>query len=234
MAVCGIKGIFFDAGDTLFEPRETIGATYCRVAEKYGVHCDVAWLNGRFLLAFEDSPPLAFPKVSARERQSREYRWWHRLVQIAFEGLSFPAFDPFFEELYRYFGSASAWVLFPETKAVLSRLKDAGYYLGMISNFDSRLPAICRHLGIADYFNEVTYSSLEGYAKPAPEIFASALKAANLRPAASMHLGDKLENDVQGARQVGMTPILVDRVKGLSGDGQLKVISNLQEIDRYL
>lgn len=229
-----IKGIFFDAGDTLFKPREAIGKTYCRFAKKHGVNCETEFLNKRFKAVFKHSPSLAFPKASDLERPRLEYQWWYQVVQSVFEDFSFTDFDLFFKELYRYFESKTSWVLFSETKEVLSRLKGEGYYLGMISNFDSRLPVICKHLGISEYFGRITYSSQEGLAKPAPGIFEKALQEASLVPNESIHVGDKLEADVGGAEKVGMIPILLDRSKSFSGDVQIKVISDLQEIDRFL
>jgi len=212
-----IKGIFFDAGDTLFEAQETIGETYSRLALQYGLRCDAAVLNGRFRAAFKVSPPMAFGKVSDKERLRLERQWWEQVVQSVFEGINFPEFEAFFQALYRYFGVGPAWRLFPETKAVVAALKSEGYTLGIISNFDSRLPAICKDLGLWDAFDLVLFSSREGFAKPSPEIFEAALERCGLSPSEAIHIGDHALNDVGGAERVGMTGILVDRSKRDAG-----------------
>lgn len=134
--------------------------------------------------------------------------------------MAFPAFEAFFKALYRYFGVGQAWRLFPETKAVVAELKSEGYTLGIISNFDSRLPEICKDLGILDDFDVVLFSSREGFAKPSAEIFEAAIEQCALSPAEAIHVGDQVLNDVTGAENIGMTGILVDRSKGGNAGGQ--------------
>ena len=70
------------------------------------------------------------------------------------------AFDEFFEEVFGVFERPDSWRLFPETREVLTMLKDQGFELGIISNFDSRLFSVLRGLGIAQLFDTVTYLEL--------------------------------------------------------------------------
>ncbi len=92
-----VKGIFFDAGDTLFEAAKPIGQFYSQTAEKYGVKVNTAFLDQRFKVAFKEAPPLSFPGVTQKELESLEYHWWKNIVSRVFDGIDFPAFDPFFE-----------------------------------------------------------------------------------------------------------------------------------------
>jgi len=209
-----VKGIFFDAGDTLFEAKESIGAYYSRFAARHGVDIDLETLDHRFKTAFRNAPPLAFPDADTVALPGLEYGWWRSLVCDVFSGINFPHFDLFFEELYTFFESESAWRLFPESKVVLASLKKAGFTLGIISNFDSRLVAICRHLGIDAFFDIIVFSSQNSVAKPDPGIFEHTLKQVCLAPSESVHVGDHLENDLAGAQSVGMKALLLDR-KGL-------------------
>lgn len=152
--------------------------------------------------------------MSEGEGLRLEIQWWEQVVRSVFEGIAFPKFEDFFQELYQYFGQGQAWRLFPETEAVVAHLKGEGYTLGIISNFDSRLPTICKDLGIWEGFDTVLISSREGKAKPAPEIFEAALAHTGLLPSEAIHVGDHLENDVKGAKKIGMAAILVDRAEG--------------------
>lgn len=206
-----VKGIFFDAGDTLFEAAEPIGVYYSRVAEKYGIRVDANTLDNKFKAAFKASPPLSFPGVSQKELEGLEYEWWRKIVRRVFEGIDFPRFDAYFETLYRLFGEKDTWRLFPEIKGVLSRLRREGYALGVISNFDSRLISICAQLGIGDDFDIIVFSSQAADAKPRPDIFEAALRKTGLRPAETIYVGDHLEHDVKGAQAVGMRAVLLDR-----------------------
>ena len=87
----------------------------------------------------------------------------------------FEGFDEFFEEVFAVFERPDSWRLFPETREVLTMLKEQGFELGIISNFDSRLFSVMRGLGIAELFDTVTISSLAHAAKPSERIFQQAL-----------------------------------------------------------
>jgi len=229
-----IKGIFFDAGDTLFEAKAPIGTYYSRFAARHGLDIGAETLGPRFKEAFQKAPPLAFPDASENALPGLEYQWWRRLVGHVFSGIDFPHFDLFFDELYAFFESESAWQLFPETKSVLAALKKSGFTLGIISNFDSRLVTICRHLGIHDFFDVIVFSSQSAVAKPAPGIFKHSLKKTGLSPSESVHVGDHFENDVTGPQAVGIKALFLNR-KGLNGTYKAhRSIRNLHGIHAFL
>ncbi len=229
-----MKGIFFDAGDTLFEAAEPIGVYYSRIAEDYNVKVDAKTLDQRFKAAFKMSPPLSFPGVSQDELEVLEYAWWRKIVFTVFEGIDFPQFDRYFETLYHVFEQKSTWRLFPEIKEVLMRLKNAGYTLGIISNFDSRLMTICTELGIRDYFDVIVFSSQASAAKPSPGIFVETLKRTGLSPAETVYVGDQLENDFKGAQSVGMSALLLDRPGHYGDMSGIRSISDLRGLDAFL
>ncbi len=229
-----IKGIFFDAGDTLFEAKESIGVSYSRFAAIHGVQQDPEMLDRRFKTVFSKSPPLVFPGKADQDRRTLEFNWWCGVARSVFEDIHFADFALFFEDLYQYYEQGAAWQLFPETLQVLSDLRMKHYFLGIISNFDSRLPAICTLLGIQDYFDDILYSSREGFAKPAPEIFEIALKQAGLAPSETIHVGDSIEHDMEGAEKVGMLPVLLDRGSAASEPYSGRRITTLSGIFQYL
>lgn len=229
-----IKGVFFDAVGTLFHVKGGVGAQYSRIAGKHGIQVDPVFLNGRFKKVFGLSLPPAFPEVGEREREGLERSWWQDLVRRVFEGIPFPSFEAFFDEVYFFFSGPEGWVLFPETIHVLEKLRAESFYVGIISNFDARLESICESLNISSYVNGITFSSRHGTAKPSPEIFLSALKSARISPSESIYIGDSIYHDLQGALSVGMKPLLIDR----AGDHRQRVdldrISSLQCVFRYL
>lgn len=225
-----IKGVFFDAGDTLFEVKGSVGTQYGRFAKKYGIEVDPALLNQRFKEVFKQSPPLTFPGVSGPELERREKEWWRRLVRSVFDDIRFPKFDALFEEIYLYFAGPEGWSLFPETQALLERLHREGYPLGIISNFDSRIHEVCRSLGIGQYFRTITISSREGVAKPSPEIFRKALKKAALSPEESIYVGDSPHHDIEGAREIGMHVYLLDRSGRYTKERSVPRLSSLSDL----
>lgn len=229
-----IKGVFFDAGDTLFEVKGSVGAQYSRFAMKYGIEVEPALLNQRFKEVFKRSPPLTFPGVSGLELERREKEWWYKIVREVFDEIRFPEFDALFEELFVFFNGPEGWSLFPETKEVLDRLHREGYHLGIISNFDSRIDEVCRSLGIGQYFQTITISSREGVAKPSPEIFRKALKKAAISPEESIYIGDSPHHDLEGAREIGMRVFLVDRPGRYANEREAPRLSSLTGLLGYL
>jgi len=100
---------------------------------------------------------------------------------------------------------------FPEVRHVLGSLQNRGYILGVISNCSCRLPEFLEQLGVAPYFDFAIASDVFGASKPDPRIFNEALTRANVGASQAIHVGDSYEADVVGARNVGITPVLIDR-----------------------
>src|ERR1700730_7365145 len=100
-----LKVVFFDAAGTLFEPRDSVGATYTQLARKYGVDASAEEVNAAFRRVFHHSPGLAFgPGHGADELRKLEKRWWRNLVAESFEGLgTFTDFEAYFDELFARF-----------------------------------------------------------------------------------------------------------------------------------
>jgi putative hydrolase of the HAD superfamily len=229
-----IKGVFFDAGGTLFEVKGGVGHQYSRIAGKYGVQVAPVVLDDRFKEVFEITLPPAFPGTDDHERANLEHCWWKKVVRNVFDGIPFPDFDLFFNEVYLLFSGSEGWVLFPETIGVLKDLHARSLYIGMISNFDSRLGAICQSLNISCYFSGMIFSSRHGVAKPSPKIFASALKEAGLSPSESIYIGDSIHHDIKGALSIGMKPLLVDRADDHRDREDIDRISSLSGVFRYI
>lgn len=119
-------------------------------------------------------------------------------------------------ELWSRFARADSWEVYPEVEEVLRDLHGAGVRLGVVSNWDERLPRLLNALGFS-CFDAVVYSSALGVAKPSPAIFSSALDQLGAVAGHALHVGDSQINDVEGARAAGMSALLVDR-SGRGGD----------------
>lgn len=206
------KAVFFDAAGTLIKPARPVGQTYASVAENYGMRVSSLEISARFRTCFNASPPLTFGPVCKESIEQLERDWWKQLVCCVFQPFGrFDQFDRFFAELFSYFARPEAWALYPDVLETLTALRQRGLILDVISNFDSRLIEILEGLGMAGWFEEVLISSRVGHAKPARQIFESALARHNLAPSEAMHVGDSEENDLYGAANAGLTGVLIDR-----------------------
>ncbi len=206
--------VFFDAVGTLFGLRASVGQVYGDIAARWGATgLAAADLDCAFGLAFKAAPPAAFPGADPVEIPDRERAWWRAVVAATFAGVgSQPAdFEGFFAELFDHFATAAPWQVYPETVAALARLQAAEIELGVISNFDSRLPGVLGALGLDGFFASVTVSTQVGAAKPDRKIFQAALACHGLPAASAWHVGDSPTEDGDGARAAGLQAILVER-----------------------
>lgn len=125
---------------------------------------------------------------------------------------------------------AALWrVMHADTPAVLAALRARGLMLAAVSNADGRVPAALAASGIAGYFTAIIDSHVVGVEKPDPRIFQLALDACGVTAAEAVHVGDMYEIDVRGARNAGLTPVLMDPL-GLYGEVDCPRIARLAEL----
>jgi putative hydrolase of the HAD superfamily len=99
------------------------------------------------------------------------------------------------------------------THETLARLKDRGMVLGVVSNWDSSLVAICEGLGLHEYFDFILSSFECGHVKPDPEIFRQALARSRTCPEETVHVGDDLLTDVRGALRAHLRAVWLRRAE---------------------
>jgi len=225
-----VEAVLLDAVGTLIQPREPVAATYGRVARRFGVDLDPAKLSRAFNHVFGAMPALAFDWSSRGELYRREREWWRDLVRrvLGATGSGNGDFERFFETLYLHYAQGNAWECFPDVLPALTALRAEGCKLGVVSNFDSRLPGILRALGIWDRVDAVVYSSEARSAKPDPGIFSRALSLLGVGPERTVHVGDCAWADVAGAAAAGITGYLIRR-NNRSGDRSGRAIRSLEE-----
>jgi putative hydrolase of the HAD superfamily len=100
---------------------------------------------------------------------------------------------------------------FPEVPRVLDALRAQGHALAVVSNWDVSLHEVLERTGLAPRFDAVVVSAEIGAAKPDPEPFRRALAALGADAADALHAGDQVDEDVAGARNAGVRPVLVVR-----------------------
>jgi len=208
--------IFLDAVGTLFGVKGSVGEIYSTIAQRFGVDVSAAVLNPAFLQIFRSAGPPAFPGLSdPAEIRAKEFAWWLEIaVQTFKQAAIFPQFtnfEEFFAELYAHFATAEPWVVYPDVLPALEHWQKKGIQLGVLSNFDSRLYAVLRSLGLENFFSSVTISFEAGAAKPSPQIFAIALQKHHCVPEAAWHIGDSYQEDYQAARSIGMRGVWIRR-----------------------
>jgi putative hydrolase of the HAD superfamily len=101
---------------------------------------------------------------------------------------------------------------FSDVEPTLSQLKSRGLKLGLVSNgFTKDLNHILGELGLKKWFDAVVCIESCNCAKPDKEIFLYALDKLGVEPSEAVFVGDSVEQDYEGAFNVGIRPFLVDR-----------------------
>jgi putative hydrolase of the HAD superfamily len=228
-----VRAIFFDAADTLFHVNGSVAEIYLQHALEFGFQRtpdSLASIKQAFSRAFHDAPPPIFAATEPKQIKQSERLWWFDIVHNVFYRVGmFERFDDFFERVFEVFEDPRSWQLFPDTLPTITTLQEQGLELGIISNFDSRLFAVLRGLGIENKFATVTISSLAHAAKPSPKIFHLALEKHAVDPEEAMYVGDSLRDDVEGATKAGLRAILLDREGKHAGTG-VQTIRTLKEL----
>lgn len=112
-------------------------------------------------------------------------------------------------ELVENWRNPRFWPVVPGAEATLQALKERGYALAVVSNWDATLPEILEVVGLRPYFQHLSVSALSGVAKPDPRLFQEALDALGVPPEEAVHVGDS-EADWVGAQGAGVKPLLFD------------------------
>lgn len=201
-----IDAVFFDAGGTLFTERPSRHGLYARAARERGLAVDDERMRAAMAAAHAALPQ----RIEGHFRYSEG--WFRAFIECVFGGLGFAGdFERLCADLFATFRSASSFALYPEVKPVLKRIKGSGRMLGVISNWSPPLALILGKLGLAGDFAVVIASAVAHLEKPDPAIFLRAAAAAGVAPARCLHVGDRLDNDFEGATRAGMRALLLDR-----------------------
>jgi 2-haloalkanoic acid dehalogenase type II len=117
---------------------------------------------------------------------------------------------------------------FPDAADALRELRERGLRLVVASNWDCSLSEVLERAGLRSLVDGVVSSAVAGAPKPHPAVFEQALRLAGATPEEALHVGDSVENDVEGARAAGVPALLLVR----EGDAPagVEVIRSLGEL----
>lgn len=227
-----IKAVTFDARGTLLKVRFPVGETYAAVARRHGADLSTEAIEAAFFEAFPKMPPLAFPPMPEAQMHAREHQWWRTLVHRVVESAgAVDDFDTFFDEIFGIYRGAQAWKPYREAASVLCLLRSNRFKVGLISNFDSRIEEVLVALNLSIWFDVIVFSSRAGVAKPHPGIFHRALAELGTPAGATLHVGDSVRKDYEGAHGAGMQALLLDRGGHYESQrGEIETVRSLEQV----
>lgn len=230
-----IKAVFFDFYKTLCVWGQPLEASLQKIAERYGFEID--W--DRYATARENlyadasgSDPTEHSLFETMQEIVESYYEFIRglgvqehVGQITWELL---------QSEHSLFAATNA-TLYDDVVPALEHLRDAGFKLAIVSNWDTPLDPLTERLGIARYFDTIvaSHDARVRSAKPDSHIFNYTLAAVGVSAAEAVHVGDTYETDIVGARNAGIRPILIDRDKTQT-DKWGETIQSLSELPKLL
>lgn len=128
----------------------------------------------------------------------------------------------------RLFGPEAEFMRpFEDAEPALIALRDEGYRLAVISNWDVSLHKALRRFGLAPYFELAVASLEEGVEKPEVALFHLTLDRLGVGPEEAVHVGDDPLDDLTGAKDAGMRAFLIDRSRDVSKPPYLARLTDL-------
>jgi putative hydrolase of the HAD superfamily len=125
--------------------------------------------------------------------------------------------------------------VFPEVHEALGAIRALGIRAVVASNWDVSLPDVLGRLGLGDMLDGVVASAQVGAAKPDGTVFRAALRIAGAGPQDAVHVGDRIDEDVAGARAAGIEPVLIRRdAAGGPPPAGVATIASLAELPALL
>lgn len=220
------KLIAFDLGYTLvYNSRETY---YIKYLEKQNIKIDKEKVEH----AFHQSDKIFMRYYIGALGQSPEsfLPWYLGLINYTL-GLELNL-----NEQSNYFmeqtSTITFWQLYPWTIEVLEKLKEAGYEIALLSNWDEGCRELLQDLSIKDLFSFLLISAEVQVEKPDKQIFEILMETSGYNAEEIIYVGDNYYDDVNGSRKVGIETILINRFGkfGIEEINDCKVISSTKDL----
>jgi HAD superfamily hydrolase (TIGR01549 family) len=199
-----LRAVLFDVDFTLCRPGPELSPErYGRIASRHGVTLD--------LLRYESAREAAVVNLKRHPELLHDDTIWHAFTEEIFIGMGGPVdlASECASEIEQGWEVSENFELYEDVLPVLDDLRAHGLKLGLVSNGIRDLSAFVAHHRLD--VDAIVDSRTHGYVKPHPTIFEAALHRLRVGSAEAAMVGDSVEEDVDGARALGMHAILVDR-----------------------
>lgn len=229
------KAVFFDFYQTLGVWGQSLRPRLQKITDRYGFEIDAArYATARENLYAEASgtDPTEHSLLGTMREIIESYCEFVRALGVQ-EHVEQMTWELLQSEHSLF--AANAATLYDDTVPTLQHLREAGFKLAIVSNWDTPLDPLTERLGIAHYFDIIvaSHDARVRSAKPDSHIFNYTLEAVGVSAAEAVHVGDTYEADIIGAQNVQIRPILIDRDGTQTGRWH-ETIQSLWELPKLL
>jgi HAD superfamily hydrolase (TIGR01549 family) len=202
--VTDLRAVLFDVDFTLAKPGPLLGGPgYREAAGRYGLDID----PGRY----PEARAAAILDIERHPELDHDEEVWVRFTEDILRGMGAEGDDirEIALEITRGWESADNFELYEDVAPTLAELRRNDLQIGLVSNTSRDLDAFVGHFGI-DAVAWIS-SGAHGKVKPSPSIFRAVLELLGVEPEAAAMVGDSPDDDVEGARALGIRAFLIDR-----------------------
>ena len=199
-----LRAVLFDVDFTLCRPGPALSPhRYVCIAARHGAVLDAS--------RYDDAREAAVLSLKRHPELLHDDSIWHAFTEQIFVGMGGPAeiADECATEIEEGWGMSENFELFEDVFPVLEELRHAELRIAVVSNGIRDLTEFVAHHRLD--VDAIVDSRTHGRVKPHPTIFQRALDLVGVTAGSAVMVGDSLEEDVEGARALGMRAILVDR-----------------------
>ena len=199
-----LKAVLFDVDFTLFRPGPELGPEgYRRVGARHGLEID----PGRY----DDARAAAIHTLQRDRELVHDEEVWIAFTEQIVRGMGGDGVTAraCATEIVREWERHENFMLFEDALPVLGDLRRRGLKIGLVSNGARDLEEFAAHHGLE--VDAAVGSRAHGRIKPDASIFVAALSALGATAEETAMVGDSFEDDIEGARALGIRGILLDR-----------------------
>jgi len=206
-----LKAVLFDLGLTLTKTA-AFPEIYRRILARFGVTASLA-----DIVRAQNATEGEFDTATYDESRRKEF--WTDYNASLLEKLGIEEKRVFLAaQIDELWWKCSHVQVYPDAESTLSQLRAKGLKLGLVSNgFKQDLKHILGELGLKKWFDVVVCIESCNCAKPDKEIFLYALDKLGVKPSEAIFIGDSVVHDYEGASNVGIKPLLIDREGKIQG-----------------
>jgi HAD superfamily hydrolase (TIGR01549 family) len=201
-----LEAVLFDVDFTLFRPGPELGPDgYRRIGARHGLSLDPG--------LYSDARSGAIETLQRNRELVHDEEIWIAFTEEIVLRMGGDR-DPggtraCATEMVREWERHENFSLYEDALPVLDELRGRGLRIGLISNGQRDLEEFAAHHALD--VDAVVGSKSHGRVKPHASIFVAALDALKVGPEQTAMVGDSYEDDIEGARALGMRAILLDR-----------------------
>ena len=199
-----LEAVLFDVDFTLFRPGPELGPEgYRRLGERHGLTLEPA--------RYDEARLRAIDKLQGERRLVHDEEVWLAFTEQIVLGMGGePATArACAADMVAEWERHENFSLYEDALPALDALRRHGLSIGLVTNGQRDLDEFVSHHSLE--VDVAVGSKTHGRIKPDPSIFLAALGALGVEPPDAAMVGDSYEDDIEGARALGMRAILLDR-----------------------